>query len=111
MFPAFEVAVAEVEEEDEVPVVVAVAELTPSVAEDAAVAVAVALLDTQDTASGTVTPAVLHRFCAYATAEAWSAASQAPARQHAMPLRKVWLEQIQAMSSDPQPAIWSPDVY
>jgi hypothetical protein len=59
------------------------------------------IVEAQDTAEGRfVTPFVLQRFCAYATAEAWSAASQAAARQQAIPLRKLEFEQIQATSRE-----------
>lgn len=76
-----------------------------------ALALVLALAELQTTESGTVTPAVLQMFCAYTTALAWSAALQAPARQQAMPEMKSLFEQMQAMSSDVQPAIEPPVVY
>ncbi|KAM3065965.1 hypothetical protein ACMFMG_009812 [Clarireedia jacksonii] len=68
---------------------------------DAALALA---LDAHVTAEGRfVTPDVLQRFCAYCTAAAWSAGLHLSARQQAMSLRKVELEQMQTMSRVLQP--------
>lgn len=54
--------------------------------------------EAQLTASGTVTPAVVQSCWAYLSADAWSAASQALARQQAMLLRNSCELQIHLMS-------------
>jgi hypothetical protein len=68
--------------------------------------------DVQDTELGRlVTPAVLQIVKAYCTAAFWSAASQALARQHAIPLKNPLFVQMQAISRLVQPPIWEPEVY
>lgn len=65
----------------------------------------------QDTADGRlVTPFVLHIVWAYEEAACWSATLQAPAKQHAISLRKFWFEQTHEMSGPLQPAICEPEV-
>lgn len=122
LFPTFAVVVPAVEL-----VVLVVLELS-AVLEDAAVVVVdtsvaeevpddeeeveveMELEDKQETASGTVTPAVLQMFWAYVTDVAWSAASQAEARQHAISDRKVGLEQMHLTSRLAHPPISVPVV-
>lgn len=69
-------------------------------------------VETQDTAVGRlVTPAESQIFSAYCTAAAWSASEHALARQQAIPLKKSWFEQMQAMLRAVHPAIADPVVY
>jgi hypothetical protein len=68
-------------------------------------------VEAQDTAVGRlVTPAESHIFSAYCTAAAWSASEHALARQQAIPLKKFWFEQIQAMLRGLHPSIAEPVV-
>jgi hypothetical protein len=68
-------------------------------------------VEAQDTADGRlVTPFVLHKVWAYEVAACWSATLQAPARQHAIWPRKLWFEQMHAISGLLQPAICEPEV-
>jgi hypothetical protein len=94
--------------DDELPLAVVApvaAALEPEV-EELEVAVA---LEAHVTAEGrSVTPDVLQRFCANCTAVAWSAALHWAARQHAMSLRNVELEQMHLMSRDLQPPMLLP---
>jgi len=74
-------------------------------------AVVLVELDAHVTLSGRfVTPDMEQKSCANFVADAWSAASHFPTRQHAMPLRKVELEQIHLMSEAEQPPIFEPVV-
>jgi hypothetical protein len=57
-----------------------------------------------------VTPEIPQNCCAKFVADCWSAASHFPARQHAMSLRKVPLEQMHLMSVDEQLPMLEPDV-
>jgi hypothetical protein len=94
----------------------AATEVVDAVAAEAAeVAVAAALPEEADdelqtTASGTVTPWVVQNDLAKATACAWSDALHAPARQHAMPLRKPALLHMHLASRLPQPPMEEPEV-
>jgi hypothetical protein len=80
------------------PVVLGVVAVPP-----AAVAEVVAdceVVESQVTESGRlVTPFVLHKALANTTASFWSSSLHLAARQHAIPLRKSLLEQIQVMSN------------
>lgn len=68
-------------------------------------------VEAQDTADGKpVTPEMAQNCWAKLVADCWSAASHCPARQHAMLLRKVELEQIHLMSVLEQPPIFVPVV-
>lgn len=106
-------------EDDELPLTVGEAELSLAVVAPVAAAlepeveepeVAVAL-EAHVTAEGrSVTPDVLQRFCANCTAVAWSAGLHWAARQHAMSLRNVELEQMHLMSRDLQPPMLLPVV-
>ena len=72
---------------------------------------AVEAVAAQDTAVGRfVTPARSQIFSAYCTAVAWSASEHALARQQAIPLKKFWFEQIQAMLRELHPSIAEPVV-
>ncbi len=84
---------------------VPVVEPTEDLAEVTDVAGTAVVLDTQTTASGTVTPAVVQICLAYRTAAAWSDALQAAARQQATLLRKLELLQMHLMSRFPHEAI------
>jgi hypothetical protein len=79
-------------------------------AEEAEVEV-LAAVEVQETALGRlVTPEILQKLCAKSVAFSWSEVSQSPARQHAMSLRKVGLEQMHLISRDGHPPILPPVV-
>lgn len=68
-------------------------------------------VDEQATAVGrSVTPEMAQNCCAKLVAVFWSASSHVPARQHAMSLKKVSLEQIHLMSVDEHPPMFEPVV-
>lgn len=81
-------------------------ELLPKLDDIVAVGDAV---EEHDTAVGrSVTPFALQMESANVAADAWSAASQLAARQHAIVLKKLPLEQMQLISTPLQPAMLVP---
>lgn len=102
---------AEAVEVAEVAEVVDAAEAVDDAAESVDAADALLLVLEQTTLSGrSVTPEMAQKSCANLVAFAWSSALHFPARQHAVSLRKVELEQMHLMSVPEQPPILLPVV-
>jgi hypothetical protein len=94
---AAEEAADEAADEDIDVTLLSTEDTVPLLDEGIVVALLVAV-EAQETADGRfVTPELLQRFCAYVVAASWSAASHTPTRQHAIELKKLAFEQMQAI--------------